>query len=88
MRLAILMMVAACGSKPPQTQTSDEHEVGDSKPTHDDAASKPVADAIVHVYDALTVKTVAPGPAGPIREAAVAALWPRIMKTGSMRMLP
>jgi carboxyl-terminal processing protease len=75
MRLsAILMMVAACGSKPPQAQTTDEHEVGDPNPTHDEGASKPVADAIVHVYDALTVKTVAPGPAGPIREAAVAAL--------------
>lgn len=75
MRLpAILMMVAACGSKPPPT--ADEHDVGDPKtrPTHDGSASKPVADAIVHVYDMLTVKTVAPGPAGPIREAAVSAL--------------
>ena len=71
----LLVMVAACGSKPPP-ETPDR-DVGESraKPgAQDDSAVKPVADAIVHVYDALTVKTVAPGPAGPIREAAVAAL--------------
>ena len=72
MRLLVILLAAACGSKAPQT--TDEHEVGASQTRPEGEAAKPVADAIVHVYDALTVKTVAPGPAGPIREAAVAAL--------------
>ncbi|MFT3691686.1 MAG: S41 family peptidase [Kofleriaceae bacterium] len=69
--LAVVLLAAACGSKP---APAPEHA---EPPKTDDAESaelKPTADAIVHVYEALTVKTVAPGPAGPIREAAVAAL--------------
>lgn len=69
--LAFVVLAAACGSKAPPPP---EH--AETAPTTDQESAelKPIADAIVHVYDALTVKTVAPGPAGPIREAAVAAL--------------
>ena len=68
LRALALASLVACGSKPPPVE--EEH----AEPKPEAEAAKPIADAIVHVYDALTVKTVAPGPAGPIREAAVAAL--------------
>jgi len=69
-RVAILMLVAACGGAPPP---EPEHAQAPDT-TADDAAIKPIIDAIVHVYEALTVKTVAPGDPSPIRQAAVLSL--------------
>ncbi|MEO6773735.1 MAG: S41 family peptidase [Kofleriaceae bacterium] len=59
---------AACGAAPaPETERAPP-------PITADPSTKPIADAIVHVYDALTVKTVAPGDPAPIRQAAVLSL--------------
>jgi len=70
-RLAlVLSLVAACGSAPaPEPEHAQAPDT-----TADDAALKPTIDAIVHVYEALTVKTVAPGDPSPIRQAAVLSL--------------
>ncbi|CAN5337197.1 S41 family peptidase [soil metagenome] len=81
MRSLVLVLLAtcgACGAKPP---TVDEpvHEPGtlatqgsgEELPV---AQAKAISDAIVHVYEALTVKTVAPGDPAPIREAGVFSL--------------
>ena len=63
-----LLALAACGAAP---APEPEHA---PPPAADDAATKSIADAIVHVYEALTVKTVAPGDPAPIRQAAVLSL--------------
>ncbi len=80
MRLAVVLLATcvACGAKPPTVDDPDR-EVGSpasrgSGERVPDAESKAVQDAIVHVYEALTVKTVAPGDPAPIREAAVFSL--------------
>ena len=67
--LALALGAFACGSAPPP-----EPEHATPTATIDEAAVKPIADAIVHVYEALTVKTVAPGDPSPIRQAAVLSL--------------
>ncbi len=76
--LVLLATCWACGAKPPTVDEPD-HEVG-APATRGSAEpmlateSKAISDAIVHVYEALTVKTVAPGDPAPIREAAVFSL--------------
>lgn len=67
MKALAFVALVACGSKPPP---EPEH----APPAETADESKPIADAIVHVYDSLTVTTVAPGDPAPIREAAVASL--------------
>ena len=76
--LVLLASCWSCGAKPPTVDEPD-HEVGspatrgsgDPMPATE---SKAISDAIVHVYEALTVKTVAPGDPARIREAAVFSL--------------
>ena len=76
--LVLLATCWACGAKPPTVDEPD-HEIGTpstrgSGAPMPEAESKAISDAIVHVYEALTVKTVAPGDPVPIREAAVFSL--------------
>jgi carboxyl-terminal processing protease len=67
-RALALVALIGCGSKPPpEPEHAPAAETGSDE-------SKPIADAIVHVYESLTITTVAPGDPGPIREAAVASL--------------
>jgi C-terminal processing protease CtpA/Prc len=65
----VLVLGSSCGGSPPP-----EPERAAPPAAADTTATKPIADAIVHVYEALTVKTVAPGDPAPIRQAAVLSL--------------